>query len=249
MSPEFGGRRGPLLIGAVSVAILWLAVSGRLDLYVSPRHEVFVCVMAAVGLVLSAVRLPTPRGHDHAAESVSGRLRAAGRAATGSAAAAAAALLVLPPTTLSSATAVQRSINSTAAGQPAPGSSAAAPDTTVDSASFGLDDWAAVLRQTTDLEFYRGREVNAFGFVTPDPEDPENMFYVSRFVITHCALDAQPIGVPVYLEGWQDTLEPDEWVQVDGEFGSNRSSASALGIALLPDGVEAAEEPDEPYLY
>ena len=85
--------------------------------------------------------------------------------------------------------------------------------------------------------------------MTPDSDDPDNMFYVSRFVVTCCAVDAQPLGVPVYLPGWQSTLEADTWVEVSGPFASNPSRSSTQAIVIVPDSVEAVEQPREPYLF
>jgi uncharacterized repeat protein (TIGR03943 family) len=107
-----------------------------------------------------------------------------------------------------------------------------------------------VLRQTSDLAFFDGKPATALlGFVTPDADDPDNMFYVSRFAVTCCAVDAQPLGMPVYLPGWQSTLEAGSWVEVSGPFVSNPSQASTQAIVIEPDSVEAVEQPREPYLF
>ena len=112
-------------------------------------------------------------------------------------------------------------------------------------------DWASLLRQTSDLAFYDAKPVDIVGFVTEDPDDPQNVFYVSRFVITCCAVDAQPVGVPVYAPDWRETYSPDDWVEVTGTFGANPSSKSTQPIAVQPGdaGISAIDEPGDPYLF
>jgi len=72
---------------------------------------------------------------------------------------------------------------------------------------------------------------------------------VSRFIVTCCAVDAQPVGVPVYAPNWKADLAVDDWVRVTGSFGVNPSSSSAQSIAVTADTVTPIEEPDEPYLF
>ena len=118
-------------------------------------------------------------------------------------------------------------------------------------AKFTVLDWASLLRQTSDLAFYDGKPVDVTGFITADPDDPQNVFYVSRFVITCCAVDAQPVGVPVYSPNWSDSYAVDDWVEVTGSFGANQSSRSTQPLAVQPsvDGIVGIEEPDDPYLF
>ena len=110
-------------------------------------------------------------------------------------------------------------------------------------------DWSSLLRQTSDTAFYAGKTVDVVGFITADQDDPQNVFWVSRFIVTCCAVDAQPVGIPVYAPDWADSYELDGWVRVTGEFASNPSRDSSQAIALLPEAVDKVETPDEPYLF
>jgi uncharacterized membrane protein YcgQ (UPF0703/DUF1980 family) len=78
-----------------------------------------------------------------------------------------------------------------------------------------VKDWASLLQQGAGPEFYAGKtaEITALSHLTGDPD---NVFYVARFVVTHCVVDAQPVGVPVYRPGWQDEIPLDSWVGVSG---------------------------------
>lgn len=242
--------RGVILIGAAVAATVWLAVGNQLVLYIHPRYIVFTVIMAGIALALAVASVVVrPRDDDDEDAPSRGIARGLSITALTLSVLFAAALIVLPPATLSSATASQREINSSAVGpetQSVVGADAAPVGAF---ASFTVVDWASLLRQTNDLDFYDGKPVDVVGFITADPDDPQNVFYVSRFVVTCCAVDAQPAGIPVYLANWADTYQLDQWVQVTGEFGANPSRSSTQAIALTPDSVIGVDQPSEPYLY
>lgn len=245
----------------VSIASIWFAIGGRLDYYVHPRYLIFTVIMATIALVLCAARavmlLKRPAGeHEHAHEDEDDDPAPSTRAqvvlstlAIVVAAAVAAGMILFPPATLSSATALQRDLTggSTVAGGSSLSSAQSASNAAF--AKFSVLDWSSLLHQTTDVSFYAGKPVSVDGFITPSPTDGADMFYLTRFVITCCAVDAQPVGVPVYLPGWRDTYKADEWLIVAGGFEANRSITSADPIALLPSGVKKISAPNDPYLY
>ncbi len=156
--------------------------------------------------------------------------------------------VLLPPATLSAATAIQRDITATQINLDAASLEEASGADGPTFSRYTVLEWSSLLAQTTDPAFYAGKAVDVTGFITPDPV-ADDVFYVSRFTITCCAVDAQPIGVPVYLPDWQTTFAADDWVQVTGEFGANRSGSSSAVIALIPAEVIGVDEPSEPYLY
>jgi uncharacterized repeat protein (TIGR03943 family) len=151
------------------------------------------------------------------------------------------ALLVLPPATLTTATAENRELNAAAVGP-----DSATPDLVGgDTSSFTVKDWALILRQNPDpADFADPIEVT--GFVLPSPDD-DDVFYVARFTVTCCAVDAQPVGVPVHLPGWQDRFEADDWVAAEGRLGDD--PAGGPSPVLVPDAVESTEQPEQPYVF
>lgn len=250
-------RQGTVLLSVLIVTTLWLAVTGQLILYVHPQHAAFAVVMALVGLVFvvaSFVRSAEAHhadGHDHSDPDdrpVTGWQQVFSVVSVAVTLVMAVALVVVPPTTLTAATANQREINSTGLGDVADGVDLAERSAGT-FANFTVRDWAALLRQTTDIGFYAEMEADVTGFITADGKDPENSFYVSRFVVTHCAVDAQPVGVQVYLPDWQGTFQQDQWVEVSGAFATNPSRSSDQPIALIPADITQTEQPGEPYLY
>jgi putative membrane protein len=241
--------RGVILVGLVMAATLWLAATNQLVLYIHPRYIMFTIVMAVLALVLVLVSVTARFRHEDDEAPPRGLPRILSILAMGIATVLALAMVALPPATLTSATASQRDINSTSVG-PETQSVSDAENAPADAFSnFTVVDWASLLRQTVDAGFYEGKAVDVVGFVTPDADDPQNVFYVSRFVVTCCAVDAQPAGVPVYLPDWTSVHAADDWVRVTGEFAVNGSDRSEQPLAIVPDAVTAVEQPSEPYLY
>lgn len=250
------------LVGVVATG--WLAATGQLGLYIHPRYNVFTIGMTVLGGIAAiagfvavgqrgrAGRGHDPHEHEHEHEHGDGEQEPRtplGRAARFAgalllASATAGALLVLPPATLTTATVDQRDINAAAVADAEPVQLAGA-----DTSEFTVRDWAMLLRQGADAEFLSGKKPELLGFVTPFPDDPDNVFYVARFTVTCCAVDAQPVGVPVYLPGWQDRFAVDSWVLVTGSFIDNPSGAGLQAVVLEPASVEPAQQPADPYVY
>jgi uncharacterized repeat protein (TIGR03943 family) len=256
--------RGVLLMGVISIGTVWLAATGQLVLYIHPRYLVFTVIMAVVALafvvarvVISGTRMPA-HDHDHDHEDDNDNeddapdsnplqrglsivaLTVAGLLAAGA--------VLLPPATLSAATASQRDITATQTNLDAASLEDASSADGPTFSRYTVLEWSSLLAQTSDPVFYAGKPVDVTGFITPDPV-ADDVFYVSRFSITCCAVDAQPVGVPVYLPDWQSQFAADDWVEVTGEFGANGSSTSSAVIALTPSEVTGVDEPSEPYLY
>lgn len=248
MWPKVQRWRGVVLCAVVIVATMWLAITNQLILYIHPRYVLFTVVMALFALVFIIASTVTQglRSQEQRQTRWQALLSAS---AVVLAVVIAGAMIVVPPATLTSATVSQRDINGAGidTGGQTLADASAAPSSAF--ANFTVRDWASLLRQTSDLAFYGGKPVDVVGFVTADPDDPANVFYVSRFMITCCAVDAQPVGVPVYLPGWEEKYPLDAWVQVKGELSSNPSSESQQGIALVPDEVSLVDQPAEPYLF
>jgi uncharacterized repeat protein (TIGR03943 family) len=239
---------GVVLALVVTVATVWLAASGQLVLYIHPRYVVFTVIMAVLALAVGIASFVARPAHDHE-EPVRGWEKGVSIAAVALSVVIALALVIVPPTTLTSATVEQRAINSTGVGADVKSLQDVADDSNAAFAKFTVRDWASLLAQSSDPAFYDGKPADVVGFVTADPDDPENVFYVSRFIVTCCAVDAQPVGVPVYSPNWQGDYPVDGWVQVTGEFASNPSSESAQAIALVPTSIETTGTPSAPYLF
>lgn len=235
--------RGALAVGVFALITLWLAFEGQLGFYIHPRYNIFTMVMAAIGLVLVALALwdrgSAPHNHRTQARTVvSGETVSFAFVAVVLGAA-----LVLPPATLSAATADNRSSGTRASEAVAVDSS----DIAVGFENLTVRDWASILVQTDDPAFYRGKTVNVIGTVR-DGGSP-NVFLLTRFVVTCCAVDAQPVSIPVYWENWESRVSPEDWIALEGGFVPFDESVVPGRLAVVPTGVQPEEVPREPYLF
>jgi len=134
----------------------------------------------------------------------------------------------------------------------APGSLPAAPSEGVFSITpdeRNILDWLRAFNTGKDVNALVGERANVIGFVYRDDKNfpGQNTFMVGRFVITCCAADAFPIGIPV---DWDDAaqLTDDTWVQVQGVVES--IELNNVNIPLIrADSVEILSTPDQPYLF
>ncbi len=239
--------QGVLLSLVVVVVTLWLGMSGQLGLYIHPRYYVFTSVMAIIGLVFVSASFARRRsfeiGHTGRVETTLTGVGVVLLLAMG------VAMVVIPPSTLTSATATQREVNSGGLGSDDDAEQAAALIGAGDFEQLSVREWASLLAQSSDPAFYADKTAQVTGFVTPDARDPDNVFYVARFVVTCCAVDAQPIGVPVYLPGWQAQYDVDEWVQVTGRFELSVSAAASDPLAITAVEIIPVDQPNDPYVY
>ena len=235
-------------MGALVVIVLWLWATGELSLYIHPRYHAFTAIMAGLAVAMLAgyawVSARAPHDHDHE----SGGSRLALLISTVLSVGALVVLIIVPPATLSTLTAENRAINQSGLGDSEEVFTRAQTGEAATFQAFTVREWAGVLRQTSDPAFYQGKPVDVIGFVTADSSSPD-VFFVTRFVVSCCSVDAQPVGVPVYLPGWSSTVEEDQWVRVTGEFILNPDSRFDQPIILQPQEMNPADQPDEPYLF
>lgn len=262
---------------AVALCTLWLAIVGHLDLYINPRYDLFTIVLAAIAVPASVAGLvAVARGHGHAhdghahdghahddetpyeqgsdaARSVRRRTPRAARVTRlvlGGIAAAATvgvtvAMLVLPPTTLSARTAQQRSVDTpTLSNATGTQDVALLGSEGVDTSQYGVKDWAALVRQTTDTTALVGKPVELSGFVVPGAE---GSFTLTRFVISCCAVDAQPVGLGVVVDG--PVPDADQWVRVTGKLAANPDQSADARIVIRAATVRDIDQPTDPYEY
>lgn len=108
-----------------------------------------------------------------------------------------------------------------------------------------LADWSRLLASNTDPDYYNNKPAQISGFVY-NPGTGDDVLYLSRFVLTCCAVDAQPLSVPIYIENWQDSYEQDEWLEIEGQFTSQNTSQGEM-LLLVPQNITPIERPDNPY--
>ncbi|MFB8386325.1 TIGR03943 family protein [Microbacterium sp. NPDC055910] len=245
------------LASVLAVVTIALAATDRLALYVNPDSAWFAVGMAVIVLIGAVASFALPlgaeddhghdHGHDHADPSSAHPKRparqragaAAGRVAiaTGGVAASGVVLLtlVLPPASLSAELAMSRDI-----GAPPlfAGADAVTLAETGDTSTFGVGEWSAVFATATNPDAFDGDPVTLTGFVTPGDDG----FDLTRLVITHCVIDAQPANVPITTGSVPDT---GQWVTVTGTVRATGDGR----LAIAASDVTAIDEPGDPYEY
>ena len=131
--------------------------------------------------------------------------------------------LVLPPASLSAELALSRDV-----GAPPlfAGADAIALAATGDTASFGVGEWATVFATATNPDAFDGDAVTLTGFVTPS-DGSLSAFDLTRLVITHCVIDAQPASIPIAasdsaLRGGGPAPATGQWVTITGTVERDR---------------------------
>lgn len=109
-------------------------------------------------------------------------------------------------------------------------------------------DWVRTLHVYPEPDAYTDQKVKVSGFVTHIPGWPADKFMISRFVLTCCAADAYPVGLPVQMPAGTSLPEPDTWLEVTGTMQTGTLDDKrqlVIGSATLTD----IPEPRNPYEY
>jgi uncharacterized repeat protein (TIGR03943 family) len=254
------------LAACLAVITLVLAVTGRIPLYINPESAWFAVAMSIVVLVGAVLSFLVPlgaeadHGHDHgdthehaehdpdeAPDAAPSRRRAGppgsrvGRIVTVTGGVAASGIvlgmLVLPPASLSAELAASRDV-----GAPPlfAGEDTVTLAATGDTSSFGVGDWASVFATATNPDAFDGDAVTLTGFVSADADGG---FDLSRLVITHCVIDAQPASLTVTSD--RSVPSTGQWVEITGTV----QSSSTGELAIVAADVTPIDEPQDPYEY
>ena len=148
-----------------------------------------------------------------------------------------AAIVLTPPATLSAELAMQRDTGAPPLFQGADSIALAA---TGDTASFGVGEWASVFATATNPEVFDGDEVTLTGFVTPG----DGGFALTRLVITHCVIDAQPASVAIATGDSAAQPSTGQWVTVTGTIRDDGGR-----LAVHATSIDTVAEPKDPYEY
>lgn len=111
-------------------------------------------------------------------------------------------------------------------------------------------DWVRVLSAATDPASVAGQPADVVGFVYRDPRfDPASQFLVTRFTVSCCVADAQPVGMVVFAPD-AGPLPEDSWVRVRGTMQVRPFDGAPVAVLVAePDGVTVVDQPEHPYLY
>lgn len=110
-------------------------------------------------------------------------------------------------------------------------------------------EWLVEFSNTPRAELtdaIEGEPVAVTGFVYMDERFAPNQFMVTRYIVTCCVADAQPLGLIV--ETTQELPAYDSWVAVEGTFGTITFDEQA-SPAIVEGDVRPMDAPSQPYIY
>lgn len=112
---------------------------------------------------------------------------------------------------------------------------------------YAFKDWYFDIKTSPDPRKIAGQPVKIIGFVYKQPEFNHDVFLLSRYVVTCCAVDATPTGFPVKSTD-AVAYEDGTWVEVTGEWTILKDRNNDERLFIIPSTISKAKEPDEPYV-
>jgi putative membrane protein len=225
-----------LLVASFGVYLVYVVASGAIYFYIHPIYVIPTLGTGIVLLVAAAIGFPGWRETSrHAGPS---------RVAVALAAVPLAVGLLLPARPLGVSTAAQRGVDAIPLGRIED-----LPEFRVDRRpeTYTIKDWVKILQADPEPERQSGKPVRLTGFVYRDPRLPGDWFLVARFVVQCCAVDAQPIGLPVRLPA-EKIPSAGVWVAVTGTWAVAEVRGERRAV-IVPAAVTPTDRPDQPYLY
>ncbi|MBD2384867.1 TIGR03943 family putative permease subunit [Cylindrospermum sp. FACHB-282] len=111
-----------------------------------------------------------------------------------------------------------------------------------------LVDWVRTLNVYPEPDAYAGQKVKVQGFVIHPPDMSKDHLFLARFVITCCAADAYPAGLPVKLTGTRDQYPPDIWLEVEGQMVTENLLGKRQ-LTIAANSLKTIPQPKNPYTY
>jgi uncharacterized repeat protein (TIGR03943 family) len=111
-----------------------------------------------------------------------------------------------------------------------------------------LTEWVRTLNVYPEPDAYKGQKAKIEGFVIHVKDMPDDYLTLSRFVITCCAADAYPIGIPVKLKESRSSYPIDKWYRVEGEMATATLN-SKRQMVLVAKTLTEIPKPAVPYEY
>ena len=111
-----------------------------------------------------------------------------------------------------------------------------------------LVEWIRTLSVYPEPDAYTDQKVNVIGFAIHPPELSPEYLVVGRFILTCCAADAYPIGLPVKLSEKRDAYPPDTWLQIEGQMMTETFRGDRQ-LVIRADKITQVDPPQNPYEY
>jgi len=153
--------------------------------------------------------------------------------------------LVVTPKVFASQTAIQRGVTESVTltrAQPQAFRSSTNPG------ERSLIEWVRTLSVYPEPDAYTAQPVKVQGFAVHPPDLPPEYLMISRFVITCCAADAYPVGLPVKLKENRATYPADSWFEVEGRMITENFKGKRQ-LTIEANSLKKIPKPANPYYY
>ncbi|MBD1937445.1 TIGR03943 family protein [Microcoleus sp. FACHB-68] len=111
-----------------------------------------------------------------------------------------------------------------------------------------LIDWVRTLNVYPEPDAYTGQKVKVQGFVIHPPNLPDQYFTIARFILTCCAADAYPVGLPVKLPQSRTAYPPDTWLEIEGQM-ITENLQDKRQLTIEATALKKIPKPKNPYDY
>ncbi len=113
-----------------------------------------------------------------------------------------------------------------------------------------LVDWTRTLGVYPEPDAYTGQKAKVKGFVIHPPDLGNEYLFLARFVLTCCAADAYPVGLPVKLKQGltREEFKQDSWFEVEGEMATETLSGKRQ-LTIISNSIKKVSQPKNPYSY
>jgi len=112
-----------------------------------------------------------------------------------------------------------------------------------------LVEWVRTISAYPEPDAYKGQKVKFTGFVVHSPDQPDNEFLITRFVITCCAADVYPVSLPIKITESRSKYPPDRWLQIEGQADVETATNGKRQVVVVASNITAIAEPKNPYDY
>lgn len=250
-SPKFLRWLDVLVLWAWGFLLLKYAITGQYKLLIHPNYFGLIVVSSVVLLVLSLLKtIVAWRSTDSKDNNEHITLLPVGWSGTLLLLVAIAGLLI-SPRVLNSDTALARGVSDNL---PLTRLQPQAFRTSTKPEDRTIVDWVRTLNAYPEPDAYTGQPAKLTGFVIHLPELPDNYLLLARFVVTCCAVDAYPVGIPIKLADKRSTYPPDSWLTVTGTMMTDNlpvagSKTTKRQLVLAAKAINNIPTPADPYDY
>jgi putative membrane protein len=243
-----------LALLAWGILLLKYALTGQYKLLIHPNYYGLVLASSIILLALGLfkIQLILTRSRQNVSEHIA--LFPPGFSSSLLICVAIAGLLI-PPKILTSQSAIKTGVRDI----PLTRSQPQAFRTAIKPEKRSLIEWIRTINAYPEPDAYQGQLAKVSGFVLHLEELPDNYLMLSRFVITCCAVDAYPIGIPVKLETSRHTYPPDTWLEIEGamiaetlpvkERVDSKTTMERRSVVLAAKSIKSIPIPADPYGY